>query len=97
MASVLCFDDRVTQDCKPLLHDLCNAIANYTGTAGELCRHGSEEAATPEDAALDVGQPDIAELPKSQQTLGRFEGWFDDFADKDFTCGFDGGDLQVFL
>src|ERR1044072_5946753 len=97
MACVLCFYDRVTQRSQPFFHDLGNAIAHRTGPTVKLRCNCGEEAAAAKDAALDVGEPDVTELPESQQTLCGFESWLDDFANKDCACGFDGGGLELFL
>src|SRR6476469_3195795 len=97
MARVLRFDNRVAQSCEPLFHDVGNAVAHWTRATVELRRSGGKAASTTTHTALHLREPDVAEFPETQQTLGRLERRFDDFADEDRARGFNRRYLQIFL
>src|SRR5215213_8979280 len=86
---VLRLDDRVAQRSEPLLHDLCDAIADRSGAAVKLRRHRRKETAAAKYPLLHVRKPDVTELPETRQALRRIKSGLDDFVNEDHARRFD--------
>src|SRR5262249_31996433 len=83
LSGLLCLDNGLAQSGQPLLHDLGNAVANWSRAAVKLSRCGRKETAPAKYFALNVRQPDVAEFPKSQQALRMIERGFNHFTNED--------------
>ena len=97
LSRLLRFDDCIAQNRQPFLHDFRDPIANRSRSTIKLGGSSCEEATATKDTGLNIAEPDITQLPKSIQTLRRFESRFDNFVDKNGASGFDRGDLKIFF
>ena len=73
------------------------AISDRPAAGVQLGGGGGEEAATGEDAALDVGQVALAQLLEALPALGELHGRLDHLGGVDRLGGGDGRELQVLL